>query len=371
MNNYKYLKNIFDSIYANKLTEREFIIWFNNDFKNFKSKKQLIKAFTNYKKDIVDSKLNTINEMIGSKKQYKTLLAKIKTYYNNINKQNVFEISDLAKKLKQYDNYINYLDGITFKYEMNNTINQLKMTKKQISNKKYFNLFDKEVEQINRLINILERPSIQNNFNNIEQDLTLVSKKLMHNIKEKANKYNNNQIINTPVRPEREYNEDNIIRPFNEEVKEEKQTEILKQDENVVVMKQNDNLIVIEQNNNKVNYKVINYSKMEEEQKIRKQRVDEEYNDLKQHNQKLTNPVLFFDYCKLGVYRNQELSEEQIEETVKYIDVLKNEFLYLFSTTLNPNDEKKIIEMLLNTEAIIERKIASYTKGIQKVKIAA
>ena len=73
----------------------------------------------------------------------------------------------------------------------------------------------------------------------------------------------------------------------------------------------------------------------------------------------LKNPLLYFDVVKFDI-ATQQLDENVEKEMFKYIDGLKEEFKYLFTTTLDSKDDNKVIKMLMSLDSLVGKKLENY-----------
>ena len=75
----------------------------------------------------------------------------------------------------------------------------------------------------------------------------------------------------------------------------------------------------------------------------------------------LNNSLMYFDVVKLKIY-SYNLDEVEEQNILKYLDALKNEYIYLFTTTLDYNDKKMVLKMLKSLDSLISKKVEKKEK---------
>lgn len=315
MDNYIYLKNIFHKEYG----DYEFKKDIDEQFKSIIKKGKVIRKYINYKENIIFDYLDLLKIKL-EKYQYKEINKKYSKYLDKIDNIKVNDINSLVFKLKQYDHYINKLYKIVclidLDEKLNNSVNELNSLKVDLLNPKYFDLFKKEIIEIDKLINFINNINSVQDFKLKEQMISEFSHNLLLSVKQKLNNYKNKKVVKKPMNP-------------------------------------SDNNINIKNMKRKIELKNIYQKKL-----------DEQYNDTKDLNY---NPLEYFGYCKVRILEDDNIKDEDAIIICDYIDNLKNEFIYLFKTTLDYNDKKKVLEMILNADRLIDEKINSITDK-QKVK---
>lgn len=123
----------------------------------------------------------------------------------------------------------------------------------------------------------------------------------------------------------------------------------------------------INKNENSNISKVVPIVKKEKEDN-KPQTIINNQQDITKYTSEIKNPLLYFDKVKLEVAQ-QQLDEDFELEVLKYIDTLKEEFIYLFKYSLNPNDDEQIVKMLISLDRLVEKKLENH--GKQYVKKAS
>lgn len=320
---YDYLLKNLNDIYNTKLTKDEFKRWLDKDLKNPLYKRKFINKLLSEKEKKVYMKMSevcTVDQIARFK---------IKSYYNIKKNINLFSISGLIKNLRILDNFMELLDKKIIEININDCKRDLYKLKKVISNQKYNNYFNRELIQINKILKLLNHKKIVDEFYNIEDDLSKITKKLFNQISIKINDYNKNQ--------------NNF---------EEKKTEIIENNNNLVILKDDQKIISIEKYKNKINYKVKDYGKINKEKQSKANILNMNYNYLISNDLKI-DYMKFFECKQEQILSDLRLSNEEVINLCDYIKKLKNEFMYLVK--YNEYDEKKLVELITNADRLINK----------------
>lgn len=374
MTKYNNLRKLFNNLYNNKLSDEEFEIWIKKDFKKYKSRKQLINKFIDYEKDIINEKMNLVKEYCKDLNDYELLIKDINNNYFNIKGLLNSNIDEFEFKIKKFNEHIDFLEHIILNYEMNYSINEYDNSNQEISN--YNEKYNLENENSN------EKVTLENNnnyLNNVDEETNIIdNSECIEEISATVDNINvdNTSTLHRPINNSKfkkiKYKLLNNIKKeindfkaetsnINEEKMNEKK-EIENNNNEIVETKENKKIIDMNSyNKNETNNKQKldkNYSQLEKEKQIRENNLNNEYNSLKEENQKI-QPLAFFDYCSMKIMQDQRLTDNQVVEMVNYINNLKYELLYLCKTTLDHTNDKKVLEMILNADALIEKKLNS------------
>lgn len=319
---YSYILDLYNKTYNEDINEEQFNELLKTKYKKTKNKISL-------KNELLKTKEQEIMDLLKEIKNYKDIPEELIEYFKMIKKIKVYSLKTLINKIKNYDQLEKKISKKLRIIKVNYYKEELNNLKLKIKDKV---LYKYSLGEIDFLLEELNKEYIIDYINELEEEFICATK----NIDKMINK--NENIV--------ENNKDEID---NNDSKENIEKNI-KENEYKEVEKIN--------NKNNINESIKNNNK-----------ILETNNQVSKYTKYLKNSLLYFDAVKLEV-ATLNLEKNKEIEIFKYIDKLKMEYIYLFTTTLNYNDKKTVIKMLSSLDRLVEKKLNDNSNKIY-VKEAA
>lgn len=311
---YSYILELYNRTYNENIDEEQFNELLKTKYKKTKNKISL-------KNELLKTKEQEIMNLLKEIKNYKDIPEELIEEFKMIKKIKVYSLKTLINKIKNYDQLEKKISKKLKIIKVNYYKEELNNLKLKIKDKE---LYKYSLEEIELLLEELNKEYIIDYINEIEEEFICATK----NIDKMINK--NENIV--------ENNKDEID---NNDSKENIEKNI-KENEYKEVEKIN--------NKNNINESIKNNNK-----------ILETNNQVSKYTKYLKNSLLYFDAVKLEV-ATLNLEENKEIEIFKYIDKLKMEYIYLFTTTLNYNDKKTVIKMLSSLDRLVEKNLNDNNK---------
>lgn len=315
---YSYILELYNKTYNENIDEEQFDELLKTKYKRNK---------ISLKNELLKTKEQEIMNMLKKIKNYKDIPEELIEYFKMIKKMKTYSLKTLINKIKNYDQLENKINEKLKIIKVNYYKEELNNLKLKIKDKE---LYKYSLEEIEFLLEELNKEYIIDYMDEIEEEFICAIENIDKMINYSIVINNKNEIDNTDSK-------ENIKK----EIKENK----YKEDE-------------------KINHKINTDESIKNNNKIL-----ETNNQTSKYTKYLKNSLLYFDVVKLEV-ATLNLEENKEIEIFKYIDKLKMEYIYLFTTTLNYNDKKTVIKMLSSLDRLVEKKLNDNSNKIY-VKEAA
>lgn len=315
---YSYILELYNKTYNENIDEEQFDELLKTKYKRNK---------ISLKNELLKTKEQEIMNMLKKIKNYKDIPEELIEYFKMIKKMKTYSLKTLINKIKNYDQLENKINEKLKIIKVNYYKEELNKLKLKIKDKE---LYKYSLEEIEFLLEELNKEYIIDYMDEIEEEFICAIENIDKMINYSIVINNKNEIDNTDSK-------ENIKK----EIKENK----YKEDE-------------------KINHKINTDESIKNNNKIL-----ETNNQTSKYTKYLKNSLLYFDVVKLEV-ATLNLEENKEIEIFKYIDKLKMEYIYLFTTTLNYNDKKIVIKMLSSLDRLVEKKLNDNSNKIY-VKEAA
>lgn len=315
---YSYILELYNKTYNENIDEEQFDELLKTKYKRNK---------ISLKNELLKTKEQEIMNMLKKIKNYKDIPEELIEYFKMIKKMKTYSLKTLINKIKNYDQLENKINEKLKIIKVNYYKEELNKLKLKIKDKE---LYKYSLEEIEFLLEELNKEYIIDYMDEIEEEFICAIENIDKMINYSIVINNKNEIDNTDSK-------ENIKK----EIKENK----YKEDE-------------------KINHKINTDESIKNNNKIL-----ETNNQTSKYTKYLKNSLLYFDVVKLEV-ATLNLEENKEIEIFKYIDKLKMEYIYLFTTTLNYNDKKTVIKMLSSLDRLVEKKLNDNSNKIY-VKEAA
>ena len=315
---YSYILELYNKTYNENIDEEQFDELLKTKYKRNK---------ISLKNELLKTKEQEIMNMLKKIKNYKDIPEELIEYFKMIKKMKTYSLKTLINKIKNYDQLENKINEKLKIIKVNYYKEELNKLKLKIKDKE---LYKYSLEKIEFLLEELNKEYIIDYMDEIEEEFICAIENIDKMINYSIVINNKNEIDNTDSK-------ENIKK----EIKENK----YKEDE-------------------KINHKINTDESIKNNNKIL-----ETNNQTSKYTKYLKNSLLYFDVVKLEV-ATLNLEENKEIEIFKYIDKLKMEYIYLFTTTLNYNDKKTVIKMLSSLDRLVEKKLNDNSNKIY-VKEAA
>lgn len=326
---YDYFLELYNDEYNTSLTMEEFIQKFKKT--NIVRKAKIMNKILKSRENEIEKILDNINNYASYNCQE----------FENVKTKLVYSVHSFVNKVKQYDNIAkNLLESLN----INKIIyykRKLCSLKREIKdNEKYSKL----IEEIDFLLDELNGDNIKKNIDYLEDEFIDAIENIDRIINDESNILKNSDQF------------DNLSEAGNENtinVKPLKKEDIIKSEE-------------FNHRENNMKNEIIPYSqaysiKDEKNKKVNNITNKYEICEDEKYTEYLNNSLMYFDVVKLRIY-SYNLDEVEEQNILKYLDTLKNEYIYLFTKTLDYNDKKIVLKMLKSLDSLISKKVEKKEK---------